>query len=212
LDYANYLNTLSTTQLEELKGTSFWGTSGLSEGTSKSINECKAMCASNSKCSGATFNPDKKYCWLRKGDGPIMPSSSNDYSIIPENIKYLNLIKITNQKLMDLNQQILGIINNNISLYNKQSTGRNVNYKTLNDNYYSLLNERNKIQKEIQKFEELNEQQNESSIHITKNYSFYFILLAIAIFCVYILFKITNYGQIVIDTSNKLIESGNNFN
>jgi hypothetical protein len=46
-------------------------------------------------------------CWLRSGDSAIGPGLYNDYSIVPETKKYLEIMKSINSKLNDTNQQIM---------------------------------------------------------------------------------------------------------
>lgn len=197
-------------KLNETKGTAFWGASGLSQGPADNINECKAMCLSDSKCSGATYNPDKKYCWTRSGDGPVIPSLPNDYSIVPEKVRLLNIIKIYNQQLLNINKKISDIINNNLSLYKNQSVNRNINSNTLNKNFATLTAERNRIEEQIKKFESLNEEQNEYGMRIDYNYYWYFILMAIGFILIFILLKLTDYGKAVIDTAAEAIDTTKN--
>lgn len=206
--YPNVTNYNET--LKETKGTAFWGTSGLNQGTADNINECKAMCLSDSKCTGATYNPDKKYCWTRSGQGPVIPSLANDYSIVPEKVRLLNIIKIYNQQLLDINQKISGIITNNLPLYQNQSVNRNINSGTLNKNFATLTAERNKINEQIKKFESLNQEQNEYDLRINSSYWWYFILMAIGLVLVYILLKLTEYGKAVIDTTAEAIDTTKN--
>ena len=67
-----------------LKGRTWWGTSGLSEGVVNNQEECENMCANNSNCSGATFNPVKRYCWTRTGDNGITAGLDTDYALITQ--------------------------------------------------------------------------------------------------------------------------------
>lgn len=210
LDYNNYLNKNKTNQLTELKSTAFWGTSGISQGNVNDINQCKAMCLSNSKCSGATYNPDKKYCWIRSGDGPVVPSLPNDYSIIPEQVKLLSQINIYNQRLLEINNKISNIINNNISLYTNQSNNRTINNTKLNTNYKMLMVERERINQQIKNFESLDKEQNNYGNLVTYNYYWYFIFMAIAFFLIYLLMKATSYGKIIIDATTNAIDTTKN--
>ena len=206
--YPNITNYNDT--LNETKGTAFWGSSALNQGPANNINECKAMCLSDKKCTGATYNPDKKYCWTRSGDGPVVPSAPNDYSIVPENIRLLNIIKIYNQQLLNINQKISSIINDNLSLYQNQAVNRNINSNNLNKNFAVLTAERNRIEEQIKKFESLNKEQNEYDLRINYNYYWYFILMAIGFILVFILLKLTEYGKAVIDTTAEVIDTTKN--
>ena len=75
------------TVLKKYKGKTFWGTGvyGDVEGRNlENIEECNILCKDNIECSGATFNPKKKTCWLRKGASGITDGSDDDYAIIKE--------------------------------------------------------------------------------------------------------------------------------
>lgn len=206
IDYANYIKNPIGNQLKELKGTAFWGTSGIKQGVATNINQCKAMCSSNSKCTGATFNPDKKYCWTRGGEGPVVPSLPNDYALIPEKINLLSQVKIYNQRLLDINQKITSVINNNISLYKNQANNRTINNSRLNKNYLLLTAERNKIQQEINNYESLDKKQNENANKINSNYWWYFIFMGIGCILIFILLKLTEYGNALLETTGQVID------
>jgi hypothetical protein len=61
----------TTPDFTSFPNNSFWGQNGLKEGSVASEFDCETMCASDEKCSGATYNPDKKYCWTRTGNGSL---------------------------------------------------------------------------------------------------------------------------------------------
>ena len=65
------------------KGKTWWGSGALLE-ASKVVNsqECEIMCNRHPHCSGATYNPDKQYCWAVKGDGRMTPGLNTDYAFI----------------------------------------------------------------------------------------------------------------------------------
>ena len=69
IDYissSSYSTSASAATYATMQGNTFWGTGGVSEGASNTVEECQGQCSSLSTCTGATFNPDKKYCWIRK--------------------------------------------------------------------------------------------------------------------------------------------------
>ena len=105
-------------------GKTFWGT-GPADSQSVSvggtIEQCKALCATNAKCSGATFNPSahgQPMCWLRTGDGQLSPALNTDYAIVPEAKQLLLIIKDINDELLKTNQQIQQTIKEGEPLYN----------------------------------------------------------------------------------------------
>lgn len=173
--------------LIDIQGATFWGTKGISEGAASSIEQCKAMCSADSSCSGATYNSDKAYCWIRSGDSQISAGMPNDYAIIPENLKYLKIIQGLSEKLTNINQKILKIMNQGEPLYSKQDIQRKQQTMVLNQNYKKLTEEREKVEKTIKKYQDLNKAQNEGEIVITKNYTTFIVgiiifLIIIALF------------------------------
>lgn len=157
--------------LTDIKGATFWGSSKLSEGSASSIDQCKAMCSADSSCTGATYNPDKAYCWTRTGDSQVSVGMPNDYAIIPENLKYLKIIKGLSEKLTSINQKILQTMNKGEPLYSQQDIQRKQQTMILNQNYKKLTKEREKVEKTIKKYQDLNKAQSEGEIVITKNYT-----------------------------------------
>jgi len=181
---------INTENLIDIKGATFWGTSKLSEGPSTSIEQCKAMCSSDSSCTGATYNPDKAYCWTRTGDSQVGVGMPNDYAIIPENLKYLKVIQGLSQKLTNINDKILKTMNKGEPLYSQQDIKRKQQTIVLNQNYKKLTEEREKVEKTIKKYQNLNKAQNEGEIVITKNYSVFISLIIIFLIIVCLFIKV----------------------
>jgi hypothetical protein len=190
--------------LTSIKGTTFWGSGKLNEGEATSIEQCKAMCAADSSCTGATYNPDKAYCWTRTGEGPINTSIPNDYAIIPENLKHLKVIQGLSEQLTDINQDILKTINNGQPLYSEQDTARKQQTVILNKNYKKLIKEREKVEKTIKKYQELNQQQNQANIFINKNYTTFIFLIIIILIIIFIFIKILPNTQPTIQQGGSL--------
>ena len=178
--------------LTDIKGAAFWGAKGLSEGSSNSLEECKAMCSSDSSCTGATYNSDKAYCWTRSGDSQISVGMPNDYAIIPENLKYLKIIKGLSEKLTSINQKILKTMNKGEPLYSQQDIQRKQQTIVLNENYKKLTKEREKVEKTIKKYQDLNKSQNEGEIVITKNYSTFIASVIIFLIIMVLFIKMTS--------------------
>jgi hypothetical protein len=162
---------INSETLTAIKGATFWGADKLNEGDSTSVEQCKEMCSADSSCTGATYNIDKAYCWTRTGEGAISTGTPSEYAIIPENLKYLKVIQGLSKKLESINQSILKIMNKGKPLYSTQEIQRKRQTAVLNYNYKKLIKEREKVEKTIKKYQDLNKSQNEGEIVITKNYS-----------------------------------------
>ena len=181
---------INTEPLIDIKGGAFWGTSKLNEGPSSSLEQCKAMCSGDSSCSGATYNLDKAYCWSRTGDSQISVGMPGDYAIIPENLKYLKVIQGLSQKLTNINDKILKTINKGEPLYSQQDIQRKQQTVVLNQNYKKLTEEREKVEKTIKKYQDLNKAQSEGEIVITKNYSTFIASVIIVLIIVALFIKL----------------------
>jgi hypothetical protein len=176
--------------LTDIKGSTFWGTGKLDEGEATSIEQCKAMCSADSSCTGATYNPDKAYCWTRTGEGSINASIPNDYAIIPENLKYLKVIQGLSEQLTNINQEILKTMNKGKPLYSEQELQRKQQTVILNRNYKKLVKEREKVEKTIKKYQDLNKSQHQGEIFISQNYYKFIALIIIVLIIVFIFIKI----------------------
>jgi hypothetical protein len=180
---------INTEPLTDIKGASFWGTEQLSEGESTSIEQCKAMCSADASCTGATYNSDKAYCWTRSGEGSVNTGLPNDYAIIPENLKYLKIIQGLSEKLTSINDEVLQLMNKGNPLYSAQDMARKKQTAILNLNYKKLTKEREKVEKTIKKYQDLNKSQNIGENFINKNYSTFITTVIIIIILVILFIK-----------------------
>jgi len=198
-DYISYLQQNDNQQLSKIndsftyiKGQSFWGTNSIKSFASNSLQQCSATCSTTAGCSGATFNPDKNMCWLRKGDGQTIPALSNDYAIVHEGKHLLMKVYFLNKQLSDINKKIQYQLNNSTTLYNDEVYKRKEYTKQLVQNFSQLLSEREKIKEVVNDYEKLNKKENEGSIMINQNYYSFILLLFLVIIVIIILFLLTS--------------------
>jgi hypothetical protein len=174
-----------------LKGRTWWGAASLSEGPASTQAECETMCANSDKCSGATFNPVKRYCWTRTGDGIITTGQDDDYALISQQREALSAMKGLNDKLLDLNNQIstkLSTINPEVK---QQDTHKNVKQQQLNISYQKLLNQKIEIDKQLKEYYSIEQDEiNQSSYTNSQNISLRFWAL---ITCVVLLVTIKQF-------------------
>jgi hypothetical protein len=200
-DYIAYLNNSGTKNVfTNIKGKAFWGTgqAGTQAGYSNisDVNGCAALCSKTPNCTGATFNPtsySKPMCQLRKGPGRPVISSPSDYAIIPQEKEILFNIQYINNKLKSVNNQILHIINNNISSYDSQTVERAQKNEILLANYEKLNQERMKINNMVREYEDLDSTQNEGELLAYSNYYSFLFLLILAIFAILLFYKFGGY-------------------
>jgi hypothetical protein len=201
-NYTNFLqeNSSSEKTFTTVKGNAFWGTgSAGSQSVYTNVttpSACQALCSQTNGCSGATFNPQNNglpACFLRTGDGTTVPSNSNDYAIIPESQQYLLNMQSLNQQLTEINQQIMNIISNQgDQVYSSEQTQRSSKKKQLSQNYNKLMQEKKKIEKQLNEYKNLEEEQYNSELVTNSNYFSYVLLLFLAIICIYMVIKISS--------------------
>jgi hypothetical protein len=177
--YKNYTDYLSSsesgtgTSYATLKGNTYWGTEGVSEGASTTVEECQGKCSSISTCTGATFNPDKKYCWVRKGEGDVIPGLDSDVAIVPKSKQNLDILYTLNNQLIALNKKMMDMTNSSLpELNNERNTRSHVN-EHLMFNYEYLMDENNKLDKLIREYDSLENISKNSSIMVNQKYSYY---------------------------------------
>jgi PAN domain len=174
-----------------IPGQVFWGSSSLNTTSASSVNQCMALCSANSMCSGATYNPSNQACWLRSGDGNLMPSTDASYvAIVPQNLIYLNALSNLNKQLTNLNQQIMSTISNSQGSYSTQQNNNAQLIQHLQSQYQGLQNDRGQIDITLKEFETLNQEQIDTGIMVNKYYAtflFWLFLVVIAAICLIML-------------------------
>ena len=177
-------------QLTEIKGQAFWGTGALNEKTVSSVDECKALCSADSLCTGATYNPDKKYCWTRSGDGKPLVALPNDSALIPASVYQLNNMKALNKMLLDINKQIIVLINDSQPLYDSQQKEQDEKMIIININNDRLKKERDEFEARIKEHTDMDKAIYESSMYANKNYYILVAMFIVVICIVYFLITI----------------------
>jgi hypothetical protein len=157
-------------EFAELPGRTWWGTYGLKEGTAETKDDCTSMCAEDSNCTGATFNPVKRYCWTRGGDGTVSAGQPDDYALIPKLKSVMIILNGLNDKLMDINNQ-LRAETKKINPILKQEKQENKEKQQKFDQYYNdlsddkiemakILNEYNSVDSDLNNQSLIVDQQN----------------------------------------------------
>lgn len=163
----NYINTLqnSTSQtFKGLPGRSWWGQNGVSEGPAETKEDCENMCLESNNCSGATFNQVRHYCWARTGDGILTVGPETNMALIPQTKADLIVMKGLNDKLINLNQEIsaqLVIIQPQVE---EQNIMKNEKQKQLNETYNRLLEQKLEMEKQLQEYYSVEEDNNQMGL------------------------------------------------
>jgi hypothetical protein len=180
---------VNSVPMTSVKGTTFWGASSLSQSTLKTVGECEALCSTTAGCSGATYNETSTICSLRKGDGDIMTGGSADYSIVPKSLSLLKIVQNINDKLTQVNEKIQKISQPIETQFNAEAQQRSTSNTNLIDQYNNLVEERDKIQRMLNEYQTVDEQQVEGNIHISQNYYSLILLMLLAILVIFLLYK-----------------------
>jgi hypothetical protein len=215
--YANYISNVqatgtsadsgssgSTTAFTTLQGRTFWGAAGISDSAATSVEECQALCSSDSTCTGATFNSEKQQCFTRSGQGDVAVGEDNEYAIVPELAQNAQVLQMLNQKLMDLNAKISDTLNTMTEPSKNNTTAANSQNDELKSIYNSLLAERKNIDKMLNDYTTLNEAVSDQSIYVLQNNTAYMFWFLVALIIVIFTLKIqffpelrTNFTKIV---------------
>ena len=173
---------IKTSIFTALKGRTWWGTTGLSEGSVSSQEECENMCANSTQCSGATFNPVKRYCWTRTGDSTITAGRDDDYALITQQKAALSVMKVLNERLLTLNHQIIDELKNINPEVRQQYEEKNKKQELLSSSYNQLLEQKIEMDKQLQEYYSIDKEEENQSLYVNQqNMSYRFLLLIVTL-------------------------------
>lgn len=208
LNYTNYLKSESNDSMVSVKGSTYWGTSGLTATNSATLQQCQALCASTSGCSGATFNASingRPLCSLRSGDSSVSSGGPNDYAILSQGKYLLSIVHSINKQLTDINKQIQDKIIHGDELYEDQQEARSINTQDLISQFTRLSEDREKIEVVVKEYENLDEQEKDTALLATQNYYSFLLLFVRLIVIIFIVHGITNWDSYFVTS-----DGGNN--
>jgi len=205
LDLSNNTQTFVT-----VKGSNYWGTAGISQNNSSTLNKCINSCKKTRGCTGATYNStdySTPMCFLRSGSSGITSGKANDYAIINKGQHLLSIVKSINEKLTKINEQILAKTNIGQPLYDANLEESVLQNKLLINKYKNLALDREKITEMMNEYQTLDEKQIQGNIKISQNYYSFILLLALSILIVYILFSYSGSSN-----NTSVVQSGGDLN
>ena len=209
--YANYISSLrsstgnaSNKAYATIPGSVFWGTTSLSEGTSPSTEDCTALCSANSSCTGATYNSDKQYCWVRGGQGDISIGMDTDSAIVPELVQNTQVLKMLNQKLLDINKNMEDTLGSMSSSENRDIADKDLKKGELTSIYNSLMEERRNINKMIDDSTAIEQSYNDNSIYVSQNNTTYTFWTLVALIIVVFTLKMQFYPELQLNMASAL--------
>jgi hypothetical protein len=186
---------VKSTAYTEISGKTYWGTTGITEGSKNDIKDCVAMCSTDPTCKGATFNSEKKYCWTRSGDSSISDGLNTDSAIILTTSKDILNLESLNQQLIDLNTQIMELYKG-VPSEKDNINSLSVNGESLSENYNVLLKERSELKKLLEDYKTVDQEYNNQSIVVDQsNITFYF-WATIAVIVIGIVIKLFVFPEV----------------
>jgi PAN domain len=150
--YNTYLSDVknANTDFTTIEGKSYWGEKALDNVITDDPTNCESMCATTPNCTGATFNPVKKYCWMRSGTSDITPGNPNESAIVPKLLEELNTVKGLYEKLMSLQKKII----DEIAKIKPQTSEMNDEYESkkeyLRQQFYEISKEQQHLNENMQ--------------------------------------------------------------
>ena len=199
-NYIEYIKTGSTVDSSgdtfiTVNGSTYWGTSGISQSTTIStLNDCTAACSKTSGCAGATFNAtdySEPKCWLRSGSSGISAGKDGDYAIINKGQYLLSIVESINKQMVTINEEIVKKTAKAEPLYDAQVEDIARQNEVLLQQYNTLSDDRAKIAEMMKEYQTIDEQQKQGNLKITQNYYSYILLFALAILIIFMTYKIS---------------------
>jgi len=205
---ANY--NINAQPFTTVKNSAYWGTSGVGQINSTTLQECQAMCSSTNGCTGATFNSGT--CFLRGGNSTLTAASDTEVAILPKGQHYLSIIQNIDIQLTEINTQIQDKTNNGQPLYETQTQERVLQTQNLISQFLQLVKERTKLDEMVGEYQTLDKEQIEGDIMINQNYYSFILLLALAIIIIIVLYFFngsttsapSSNSQAILQTGGKL--------
>jgi hypothetical protein len=191
----------------------YWGQTGLSEGTAHTPAECLADCYSKPACTGATFDADTNYCWIRGGDGRVTPGKTNQTAVIKKTILYGYQLQELRQKLDHFRSQIEALITQNTIIIETNAQLR-AQKETLLEHIRRMSGaEQSELTALHVQHDTIVEATQNSSLMVNQNYARYILYLFGAIILGIFLFKILMMpsGASSTETADAVIRGGSNF-
>jgi hypothetical protein len=145
----------------------YWGTMGLKEGTVGAETDCENMCASNPKCTGATFNTVNRYCWTRGGNGSLAATTSGNIAILPTVKGCVVTLNALNNRLIKINKELTQLIETTNSQLAAEDAKDKNSKQQLHKYYAQLLKERLQMAEILAEHKTIDEDNQAQSLYVS---------------------------------------------
>lgn len=174
----------------ELPGRTWWGTYGIKEGTAATKEDCISMCASDANCTGATFNPVKRYCWARGGDGVVSAGLDDDNALIPKLKANILVLNGLNDRLMSINKELRAETKKITPQLKEEKVANEQKQQKFDDYYNELYHDKLAMAKMMNDYNSVESELNDKTLIVNQqNISFRVWFLLAFILCLIIVKK-----------------------
>jgi len=175
----------------------FWGTGAIQQKTVSTIDDCVALCSTDSKCTGATFDSSAKSCWTRSGNAGLVTGTTTQTAIVSELVNAANTLDALNLKLVDLLKK-MNDINKTTTIRLQTTTNNNIstNDLLLGTRYKSLMADRENINNILKEYGEINVKNQDQSMYLYQNQSSYMLWSLLTIIFIIIVVKLLVFPNI----------------
>jgi PAN domain len=205
--YAQQMNeyTSANPPFVSKQGKTWWGTTGLSEGSVATKDECENQCKENKDCTGATYDEGSKYCWIRGGDGSLgIANNNNYYAIIPQLKANIIQLQLINSKLIALNEELRSSMKE-LEPYQAQQTADAENGSAQLKKYYGkLLKERAEMTRLLNEYDTLNQENTNQNLYLNEQNNWLFFWKIVIIILVITIYKVLFSTRVPMPVSRRI--------
>jgi hypothetical protein len=174
----------------ELPGRTWWGTYGIKEGAAATKEDCISMCASDGNCTGATFNPVKRYCWARGGDGSVSAGLDDDNALIPRLKANILILNGLNDRLITINKDLRTETTKITPQLKEEKAANEQKQQKFEDYYNELYHDKVAMAKMMKDYNSVEAELNDQSLVVNQeNISFRLWFLLAFIMCLVVVKK-----------------------
>ena len=195
--YQKYISSLKSSDNSFIvtPNTMFIGKTNIRSIPNSTIDSCLSACAANNTVSGASFNVSNNNCILSSGDGSLV-RNNNSKSLVPKNVYYSYQLQELNTQLLTINKQMIDKLEKEETSFQQftQNQPHQLDQSLLN-NYQTLTNQREEINKMVRSYESLDAAYQDGNINVTSYYYNYIVLILITILLAFLLIKFSVTGK-----------------
>jgi hypothetical protein len=173
-----------------LKGRTWWGTKGIQEQSAATEEECKDMCFHLENCTGATFNAEQHYCWMRTGKSKITVGRDDDYALVKTKIGLLSIMSNLNDRLILLNKKITDELKSIQPQVTTQTNDKYIKQQQLNDSYQQIYEQRKEIEKQLQEYNSIEKDEENQYLYVNQKNTVMIMWMLVALILILVVFNL----------------------